>query len=91
MNEETRTVLIKRFEKIIGKLATIDYIKSNTNKQGKFYKKHKPYTLSIDVENAKELYDILFFDNSFNAMTREEEEKIKGYLLLNREIWQSAC
>ena len=88
MTEETRTVLMRRFEKIISKLAMLDYLKANTNKQGKLYKKHRPYSLSQETEEAKELYEILFFDDSFNNLTREQEEKIKGYLMLNRNLWQ---
>lgn len=88
MNEKTRNVLMNRLNKIIEKLAVNDYLKTNTNKQGKLYKKHRPYSLSQETEKAKKLYDILFFDDYFKEMTIEQEEKIKGYLLLNRTLWQ---
>lgn len=88
MSEETRRLLMKRFDRVISKLATQDYLKVNTSKQGKIYKKHRPYSLSYETIEAKELYNILFFNDRFRNMTREQEEEIKGYLLLKRALWQ---
>lgn len=88
MNENTRSVLMKRFEIILNKLSMQVYLKINTDKQGKLYKKHRPYSLSQDTMQAKELYNILFFNDTFKNMSIDQEEQIKGYLLTNRKLWQ---
>lgn len=88
MDEKTRDVLMERLNKIIGKLAMQDYLKVNTSTQGKLYKKHHSYSLSQETERAKDLYNILFFNDNFENLTKEQEEEIKGYLLSNRILWQ---
>ena len=87
MDEKTRRVLMIRLNKIIEKMAMQDYLESNVNKQGKLYKRHRAYSLSRDTVRAKELYNILFFDDSFKNLSRSQEEEIKGFLLSYKKFW----
>lgn len=65
---------------IVGNLAKKDYIAANFKKGKKISKKHIPYTLSQETEDAKKMYDLVFFSD-YNELTIEQEEQIKGYLL----------
>jgi CBS domain containing-hemolysin-like protein len=80
MNEKTIPVLMERLHKIVGELAKRDYLQVNTNKQGKFYKKHRPYSLSQETIKAKDILNLLYKPE----ITKEDEEQIKGYLLKQR-------
>jgi len=62
-----------------------DYKTANINlKTGKRKsKKHIPYTLGQETEQAKNIYDLVFGKSPEN-ITQEEEERIKGYLLIFR-------
>ncbi|WP_368900809.1 hypothetical protein [Oceanobacillus oncorhynchi] len=79
MEQEVKESLIRKVHIVVGELANKDYLKANTNKQGRLYKKHVPYSLSQETEQAKEILDLLYK----NEVTKEDEERIKGYLLLN--------
>lgn len=61
--------------------AMIDYKQANYNKNGKKKsKKHIPYTLSQETENAQEMYNLVFGKKP-EELTQKQEEQIKGYLL----------
>lgn len=58
----------ERIENIVAFFAYGDYLRTNRKKNGKFYKKHRPYTLSYDTNEAREVRD------------SRNEEIIKGYI-----------
>jgi len=70
---------------ITANFSMIDYKQANINtKTGKRKsKKHIPYTLSQETEKAKEIYNLVF-GKSPEDITPDEEERIKGYLLVFR-------
>ena len=69
---------------IVSNYAMQDYKNANYDKSGKRKsKKHIPYTLSQDTEEAKRLYNIVFCNDPEN-ITPEQEEEIKLYLLSYR-------
>lgn len=88
MDEKTREVFKMRLYRVIGRMAGRDYMKANTNKQGKIYKRHKPYRLSEDTKRAKDLYNILYFDDSFKRMSKGQEKSIKSFLMVHRDLWE---
>lgn len=77
---------IDNLYKISSNLAMKDYLMMNPrDKNGKSkYKKHHPYSLSDETEEAKNLYGIAIKPEQ--EITIEEEEQIKGYLLKIRLI-----
>jgi len=50
-------------------------------------KKHIPYSLSADTEKAKEIYDMIY-GKSPEEITQEQEEQIKGFLIIYRTYRQ---
>ncbi len=72
---------IDNLYKISSNLAMKDYLQANprdTNGKPK-YKKHRPYSLSDETIEVKNLYGIAIKPEQ--NITIEEEEQIKGYLL----------
>jgi len=65
---------INAIDKIIAELAMKDYLKANTDKNGKKYKKHHPYSLSSETLEAQEIKN-----EYLNDIITEEE--YKGYCL----------
>lgn len=59
----------ERIENIVAFFAYGDYLRANRKKNGKFYKTYRPYTLSYDTNEAREIRD------------SQNEEIIKGYIL----------
>ena len=61
-----------------------DYKQANINpKTGKRKsKKHIPYTLGQETEQAREMYNLVFGKSPEDII--QEEERIKGYLLIFR-------
>jgi hypothetical protein len=69
---------------ISANFAMKDYRAANYNSNGKRKsKKHIPYTLSQETEEAKDYYSLVFC-NDPNELTQEQEEQIKYYLLTFR-------
>jgi len=61
-----------------------DYYNTNYHPNGKRKsKKHIPYSLSTDTEKAKEIYHLVY-SKSPEEITQEQEEQIKGFLLIYR-------
>ena len=65
---------------ISANFAQIDYEKANYMKNGKKRKKHIPYTLSQETEDASAMYTLVYGKKPAD-ITHEQEEQIKGYLL----------
>ena len=60
------------------------YTKANYNMNGKRKsKKHIPYSLDDDGEKARQMYHLVYGKNS-EDITPDQEELIKGYLLIYR-------
>ena len=70
---------------ITANFAAIDYKQANINpKTGiRKSKKHIPYTLSQETEKAREMYNLVY-GKTPEDIIQEEEERIKGYLLIFR-------
>jgi len=61
-----------------------DYYNANFHPNGKRKsKKHIPYSLSIDTQKAHEIYSMVY-GKSPEEITQEQEEQIKGFLLIYR-------
>lgn len=74
---------IDNLYKISSNLSMKDYLQMNPIKNGKkVYKKHRPYSLSDETIEAKNLYGIAIK----SEVTIQEEEQIKGYLLKIRIV-----
>lgn len=89
LNKETVNTLYKRAENILANLSYEDFWKVNKNsprvKKGKFTpsgkeRKWLPYSLSEETLECKEIIQLILSDN----ITREQEEKIKGFILKYR-------
>jgi len=66
---------------ITANFSMIDYKTANYHTNGKKKsKKHIPYTLSQETEQAQEMYNIIF-GKVPDELTQEQEEQIKYYLL----------
>ena len=78
-NDKTITKARKDLNSIISNLAYNDFKRTNTNKQGKFYKKRRPYNLSFETLEAYEKLRLLNTNNS--NITKEMEEEVKAYLI----------
>jgi hypothetical protein len=85
MNKESYNRAKTDLYNIVSNLAHEDYLQSNTNKQGKRYKKHRPYNLSDNTMEAQEIYRILFM-NTHDKITIEQETKIKASLIIFRTV-----
>ena len=69
---------------IISNHAYQDYYNTNYHPNGKRKsKKHIPYSLLADTEKAKEIYHLVY-SKSPEEITQEQEEQIKGFLLIYR-------
>ena len=69
---------------ILSNHAYQDYYNTNYHPNGKRKsKKHIPYSLSADTEKAKEIYHLVY-GKSPEEITQEQEEQIKGFLLIYR-------
>lgn len=71
---------------ITSNLSMQDYIRTNYRNGKRISKKHIPYSLSSDTEQAKEYYNIVCGATP-EDITPEQEEQIKAFLLscrLNR-------
>lgn len=58
-----------------------DYLQANYKNGKRKSKKHIPYSLSTDTQRANELQYIIFC-NDIIDITTEQEEEIKGFLLI---------
>ena len=81
---ETYNKIKENLFKVTSYYALQDYNRANPDfkrytKTGK-YRHPKPYSLSDSTEEARETYNIMFF-NTNETLTQEQEEQIKGYLL----------
>jgi hypothetical protein len=71
---------------IVSNHAYQDYYNTNYHPNGKRKsKKHIPYSLSADTEKAKEIYHLVY-SKSPEEITQEQEEQIKGFLLIYRTV-----
>jgi len=69
---------------ILSNHAYQDYYNTNYHPNGKRKsKKHIPYSLSADTEKAKEIYHLVY-SKSPEEITQEQEEQIKGFLIIYR-------
>lgn len=68
---------------IIANHAMDDYNRANHDKHGKAFKQHHQYSLSYDTNKAREIYHIVY-NKSAEHITAEQEEIIKGFLLIYR-------
>jgi len=69
---------------IISNHAYQDYYNVNFHPNGKRKsKKHIPYSLSIDTQKAQEIYSMVY-GKSTEEITQEQEEQIKGFLIIYR-------
>ena len=64
---------------IIANNAYKDYVRANTNKQGKQYKKHRPYNLGYDTNAAREVYNLIY--GKIGGYNRRPEKQVKAFLL----------
>ena len=81
MTEQVMQHLKDTLYNITAYYAMQDYLRANTDKQGKRYKKHHPYSLSGDTNEARSLYAIVYGQDDISF---ENENKIKGYILKQR-------
>lgn len=71
---------------ITANLAGKDYIQANYKNGKRKSKKHIPYSLSGETEQAKELYNLVYGKEP-EDITQEQEETIKGNLLKYRLLY----
>ena len=81
---------VDTLEYYVSKSAMKDYEQVNKKKDGTFYKKHRPYSLSQETQDLQELYakahllyNSQFADFSF-VDCKEYEEEVKAKLLILR-------
>jgi len=65
---------------IIANNAYKDFIRANTNRQGKQYKKHRPYNLGHDTNAAREVYSLIYGKQP-EDITEDQEKQVKAFLL----------
>ena len=74
----------------ISESAMKDYEQVNKKKNGTFYKKHRPYSLSQETQDLQELYTKahLLYNSQFSDFSfidcKEYEEEVKAKLLVLR-------
>ena len=86
MTTETIMHLLHTCENICSFYAMQDYLKASTDKHGRRYKVHHPYTLGSDALEAKQAVDLCHKAAYENQMDRKTEEVIKGYVMKIRFI-----
>ena len=80
MTEQAHLKVKNDLYNIVSNLAYQDYYRKNHHPNGKRKKKkHNPYCLSCETEEALEIYTVACKETE--EITREEEEKIKAYLV----------
>ena len=67
----------KDLNKIISNQSMKSYLKANRKKDGTFYKKHRPYSITTESQRAISFISILNND----TITRVQEEEIKAFLI----------
>lgn len=80
MTKEALLKAKKDLEAILSNHAMNDYIQANYNKGKRKSKKHIPYSLASETEEARQMYHIVYREEPW-YITREQEEEIKAYLL----------
>lgn len=70
---------------IVSNHAYQDYYNTNHPNGKRKSKKHIPYSLSIDTQKAQEIYSMIY-GKSPEEITTDEEEIIKGFLLIYRTV-----
>ena len=83
MTEQARIKAKQDLFNIVSNHAMKDYLQVNYKNGKKKSKKHIPYSLSQETEQAKELYNIVC-SNSAEEITLEQEEILKYHLLQYR-------
>ena len=78
--KELTSSLLKKCETVCAYFSMQDYLRANTDKHGKRYKKHHPYSLSCDAEEALE-YVHKCHNAYIEGLTKETEEELKAYLM----------
>jgi outer membrane protein OmpA-like peptidoglycan-associated protein len=68
---------------IISNHSMQDYLQANFKNGKRKSKKHIPYSTSADTDKAREINKILF-NADITDITPEQEEQIKGFLLVYR-------
>ena len=77
MTQQATTKAREDLNSIISNYAMKDFNQYNRKKDGTYYKKRRPYNLSSETMEAKEILEIALKKN----ITAEEEEIIKAYLI----------
>lgn len=73
--------LLKTCENICSYYAMQDYLKANTDKNGRQYKRYHPYALGDETLEAKQAVDLCHKAACDGQMDRKTEEVIKGYIM----------
>ena len=78
--------LLHTCEKICNYFSCLDFEKANKNKQGKWYKKRRSYSLSSEALEAHEFVKMCHAA-CVGKLNKEMEEEIKTYVLKIRRLY----